>query len=184
MKLYFVRHCEVVERYHGRYNGHLDIPLSQKGKADAKLLAQKLSCVDFDRAFCSDLLRAKQTIEPFKLRCEIIYTERLREKSWGRHEGKSFAEITKEGLKYTTFTKWINDLDGENFHHYAQRLLEYFQNVLLKQKGENILVVTHAGVIKTLISLLNKIDLEESFSTPLPYGSYVCYHNERFILKS
>lgn len=186
MRIYFVRHAEVIEEYQGRYNGHIDIPLSDKGKADAKELAKKLSYIRFDKAFCSDLLRARQTIEAFDLDCEVVYTDRLREKSWGRHEGMSFDEITKEGLEYRNFEQWIEDLDGEPLQEYAARIWEYFETVLLKEKGENILVVTHAGVIKMLVSLNEKMSLEETFGISLSYGGYLVYEvkERRFILDS
>ena len=184
MQIYFVRHSEVIEEYQGCYNGHIDIPLSNKGREDAKRLARKLLHIKFDKAFCSDLLRARETIEAFDLECEIVYTEKLREKSWGRHEGMCFEEIVKEGLEYKSFKQWINDLDGEDLKSYAKRLLEYFNNTLLKQEGENILVVTHAGVIKMLISLTKGMSLDETFSISLPYSGYICYDTkcEKFLL--
>ncbi len=184
MRLYFVRHSEVIEAYQGRYNGHIDIPLSPKGKQDAKELAKKLSHIKFDKAFCSDLLRARETIAAFDLECEVIYTDRLREKSWGRHEGMSFEEITKEGLEYTSFEQWIAALDGERLESYAARLQEYFEEVLLGQKGENILVVTHAGVIKMLIALNEGMSLDETFAISLTYSSYVCFDrkNSKFLI--
>ncbi len=179
MKLYFVRHSEVIEEYQGKYNGHIDIPLSAKGKEDAKELAKKLSHIRFDKAFCSDLLRARQTIEAFELNCEIIYTSSLREKSWGRHEGKSFDEITAEGIVYENFEQWIAALGGETLEVYRRKLHTYFNDVLLAQKGENILVVTHAGVVKMLVSLLEGLTLEETFSIPLPYSGYLCYESSK-----
>ena len=184
MRLYFVRHSEVIEEYQGRYNGHIDIPLSQKGKEDAKKLAKKLSHIKFDGAFCSDLLRARETIEPFELECEVIYTDRLREKSWGRHEGMSFEEIVSEGLEYKTFEQWIADLDGERLESYAARLSEYFNEVLLKQNADNILIVTHAGVIKMLVSLSEGLSLDETFSISLPYSGYIVYDTnlKRFLI--
>ncbi len=178
MQIYFVRHSEVVKEYQGCYNGHIDIPLSSKGRVNAKELAKKLSHVKFDKAFCSDLLRARETIEPFELDCEIIYTERLREKSWGRHEGMSFEEITQEGLKYCNFEQWINALDGERFESYVKSVYEYFTNVILKQDAKNILVVTHSGVIKTLIALKKEIDIAKAFGIALPYGDYIRYDSE------
>ncbi len=179
MQIYFVRHSEVKEEYQGCYNGHIDIPLSNKGREDAKELAGKLSHIKFGKAFCSDLLRARETMEAFDLECEIIYTKRLREKSWGRHEGMCFEEIVKEGLEYRSFEQWINDLDGEDLESYAKRLLEYFENTLLKQKAENILVVTHAGVIKMLLSLTKGMSLDETFAIALPYSGYTVYDSQK-----
>ena len=179
MIVYFVRHSEVIEPYQGKYNGHIDIELSKKGKEDAKKLAKKLKDINFDMVFCSDLLRTRQTLEAFDLDLEVIYTKNLREKSWGVHEGKSFEEIQKEGITYTTFEKWIEDLDGEKLESYTKRVWDYFKNVILKQDAKNILVITHAGVIKTLISKEKNMSLDETFAISLPYSGYIIYDTQK-----
>ena len=173
MKLTLVRHSEVIQKYQHCYNGHIDIALSIKGKEDAKEIANKLKNFTFDKIYCSDLKRAKQTLEIFKLDIEPIYTQELREKSWGIHEGKSFEEIEKSGIKYKNFLQWITALDGEDIQSYIKRIENYFKEVIFRQDCEHILVVTHSGVIKTLLSILNQISIEEAFSIKLPYSSYI-----------
>jgi len=175
MKITLVRHAEVIQKYQGRYNGHIDIPLSQNGIAQAKKLAKELKNIKFDKVYCSDLLRAKQTLEQFNLNKEVVFSEKLREKSWGVHEGKSFNEIQATGIKYENFQQWISALDGEDIANYSQKIENYFKNTIFKQKEKNILVVTHSGVIKTLISILENISLEDAFAIKLPYASYKSY---------
>ncbi len=173
MKITLVRHSEVIEKYQGKYNGHIDIALSQKGKEDAKNLARKLKNIEFDKIYCSDLLRARETLTAFHAAQEIVYTSKLREKSWGKHEGKSFDEIIQSGLQYENFEQWISALDGEDFRDYKQNLKEYFYETIFKESAQNILVVTHSGVIKTLLSITKNIPLEEAFMMKLPYSSYI-----------
>lgn len=173
MKITLVRHSEVIKEYQGKYNGHIDISLSQKGKEDAKELAKKLQNISFDKIYCSDLLRAKETLEAFHHTLTPIYTKELREKSWGRHEGKSFKEIQDEGIEYENFEQWTASLDGESFSNYKQRIQEYFYETIFKEDMQNILVVTHSGVIKTLLSITKNISIEEAFTTKLPYSSYI-----------
>jgi len=168
-----VRHGEVLEEYQGKYNGHIDIGLSVNGKLQAKELGKKLKDRDFDRVYCSDLLRARETLQAFELDLEVSYTKELREKSWGRHEGKSFDEIQKEGIEYENFEQWIRALDGEDIDEYKEKIKHYFYKTLLKQESKNILVVTHAGVIKTILHLTKNISLEEAFSIKLEYSSCI-----------
>ncbi len=175
MKITFVRHAEVIEEYQGKYNGHIDISLSQNGKKQATELALKLQDEKFDKIYCSDLIRARQTLEAFKYGIEPIYTSELREKSWGRHEGKSFDEIQEEGIKYENFEQWISNLDGEDIQTYTQKVEQYFYTTILKQKSLNILVVTHSGFIKTLLSIVRKSQLEETFKVQIPYASYIIF---------
>jgi len=173
MKITFVRHAQVEEAYIGRYNGHIDIGLSENGKLQAKELAKKLQHEEFDKIYCSDLIRARETLEAFKLSGEVIFSDRLREKSWGVHEGKSFDEIVAEGIEYENFEQWISALDGEDIALYTKRVKEYFYNTILKDKSENILIVTHSGTIKSIISLIENIPLEKAFSVTLPYASFI-----------
>ena len=173
MRITLVRHAEVIQEYQGKYNGHIDIALSENGKLQAKTLAKELSSQIFDKVYSSDLLRAKETLNAFDIKIEPIYTKRLREKSWGRHEGKSFKEIEEEGIKYENFEQWIEALDGEDMQEYIQNIKEYFYETIFKQKAEDILVVTHSGVIKTLLSIIKNISLQEAFSMQLPYSEYV-----------
>jgi len=173
MILTLVRHGEVLKEYQGRYNGHIDIKLSDNGKFQAKELAKKLSHIKFDKIYSSDLLRAKETLMAFEPKAAVCFTEHLREKSWGRHEGKSFEEIEATGLKYENFEQWINALDGENIEDFVANVKEFFYQTIFKEDAKNILVITHSGIIKTLLYLTNNISLEEAFSTPLAYGGFI-----------
>lgn len=179
MKITLLRHAEVEERYKGCYNGHLDIPLSEAGHEQARRLAERFAGERFDAVYCSDLLRARQTLEPFGLDAEAIFTPLLREKSWGRHEGKRFEEIVaRERLAYENFEQWITALDGEGVEAYRERIAHFFMETLPKAEHQNVLVVTHAGVIRTLMHLVEGITLEEAFGIAFPCGFCVIYDTE------
>jgi broad specificity phosphatase PhoE len=174
MIITLLRHGEVDEAYKGCYNGHIDIGLSQRGKAEAKALAGAFKTEHFDAVFCSDLKRCRQTLEAFDLKIKPLYTQALREKSWGRHEGKRFEEIIKtESFAYASFEQWINALDGEEYPLYIERIEHFFKDFLPLSPHKNILVVTHAGVIRVLMHLLQNISLEEAFSKGFGYANYV-----------
>ena len=173
MKITLVRHSEVIKEYQGKYNGHIDIALSLKGKNDAKEIAKKLQDIKFDKVYCSDLLRARETLAAFRLSTKPVYTDRLREKSWGKHEGKSFEEIQNEGIEYIDFEQWLSALDGEDVQEYQKRVQKYFNEIIFQQKADNILVVTHSGVIKTILSFTKNISLNEAFTIELPYSSFI-----------
>lgn len=174
MKITLVRHAEVDEAYHNRYNGHIDIELSPKGHEEAKHLAQKLQDKGYDAVFCSDLKRCRQTLEAFELDIKPVYTSMLREKSWGRHEGKRFDEIIEtETFGYEDFEQWINALDGEAYPAYINRIKGFFTGFLPANPYEDVLVMTHAGVIRVLMHILQDISLEEAFSKNFAYSDYI-----------
>lgn len=179
MKITLVRHAQVIEEFQGKYNGHIDIPLSLDGKKDVKKLAKKLKAEKFDKIYCSDLLRARETLDAFEYKIKPIYTKELREKSWGRHEGKSFQEIQSEGIEYKNFKQWIDALDGEDILSYQRKIKNYFYKTIFRQKQQNILVITHAGVIRTILSIVKNCSLEETFMFKLPYSSYITLNTDK-----
>ena len=168
MKITLIRHAEVEEKYIGCFNGHIDIELSSQGKKEAKILAHTFANDDFDGVFCSDLKRAKQTLSYFSHAKDAIYSEMLREKSLGEHEGKKFEEL---GIKYENFDQFINALDGENIDEFVSKIKDFFYSYLPSLEKKNILIISHAGVIRTMLSLHENISLEKAFSKDIPYSS-------------
>ena len=169
MKITLVRHGEVDRRYLGAYNGHIDISLSHTGHAQALALAQKFQNRDFDAYFCSDLLRAKETLAPLHVRA--LYSQKLREKSWGAHEGMRYEEIVQsEGIGYKDFYQWLEVLDGENYLHFIARVKKFFYEELPVMGHEDVFIMTHSGVIRVLHHLHKGISLEEAFSLNVPYA--------------
>lgn len=179
MKITLIRHTEVDEAYHGCYNGHIDISLSQTGHEQANELAKHFNSHSFDAVFCSDLIRAKDTLKPFFEAKNALYTDKLREKSWGKHEGLSFDEIIAQNeIVYEDFLQWINALDGEPYELYIQRVEEFFFKFLPSLNKDNVLVVTHAGVIRVLMSIVKRLTLEDAFSISFPYSAYAVYESD------
>ena len=209
MTITLVRHGEVEEAYHRCYNGHNDIALSAKGREEAKQLAKFLKDQTFDTIYSSDLRRCRETTEqlltsvipakagihepkhssntdsliPASAGMTIfptpIYTQQLREKSWGKHEGMTFdAIVSQEAFIYKDFLQWINALDGEPYPQYIHRVKTFFTKTLPQTGYNNVLVVTHAGVIRVLMHILQGISLEAAFSINFPYSAYTTLKSE------
>ena len=62
VKLYVVRHTESFWNYEGIFCGCINSPLDKKGIRKAKEIGEKIKNIKFDLAFCSSLIRTKQTI--------------------------------------------------------------------------------------------------------------------------
>ena len=82
------------------------------------------------------------------------------------------AIVEEEALKYEGFLQWITALDGEPYDAYISRIEAFFTRELPQQTYEKVLVVTHAGVIRVLMHLLQNISLEAAFSVDFPYSAY------------
>lgn len=181
MKIALVRHGEVDNAYLGCYNGHIDIGLSERGRDQAKALAEAFRGHAFDAVYCSDLLRARQTLAPFSLDVAPVYTEKLREKSWGRHEGMNFeAIVQRDGLVYENFEQWLNALDGEPIDTFIGRVCRFFLEELASKPHQEVLVMTHAGVVRVLMHLLKGLSLQEAFSVDFPYSAHTMLESDRW----
>lgn len=177
MSIVLLRHTEVQEEFVGAYNGHIDIPLSIKGQADAKKLSYKFQSMQFEKIFCSDLLRAKQTLEALELSQNVTFTPLLREKFWGENEGKKYQEIVESSnQEYENFSQWLEVVGGESVEDFTKRVLEFFCAI----EEQNVLVVTHSGVIKIVLAKLYNLTLEEAFSQTFGYGAFVELQKDNF----
>jgi broad specificity phosphatase PhoE len=184
MKLILVRHGEVEESYKGCYNGHIDIGLSKKGLVDAQNLKNKLKRFSFDGVYCSDLIRTKDTLKAFIDTKDVTYHEDLREKSWGKCEGMSYDDIVKSyNIEYKDFTSWVDALGGEGIKEFQKRVNGIIFQHILKQNKECVLVVTHGGVIKSFISQVRGICLEDAFGIDIPYASFIVYDSKTKVLE-
>jgi probable phosphoglycerate mutase len=63
MRILLARHGETKWNAEGRYQGQVDVPLSEVGEAQARKLGDRLRDVRIDRAVSSPLSRAKRTAE-------------------------------------------------------------------------------------------------------------------------
>jgi len=171
MNIYLVRHAEVEEKYLGCYNGWIDISISEKGHGQACELSERLKGIGFDKVYSSDLKRCKESLEYFGFE-SVFYENSLREKQWGENEGFSYDQVCKNNsTEYRDFNQWIEVLGGESMESFNARIKDVFFNKILLDKVDNILVMTHAGVIRTILSGLGKKSVEESFKFNIPYAS-------------
>jgi broad specificity phosphatase PhoE len=157
--IYLIRHGETEWNKNGRFQGHLDIELSEEGLRQGELVSKKLENVNFQGIYTSDLKRAYKTAEiiakphqmPLK---ELIGLKEINVGIWGGMTLKEIKESYGEEFK-----KWNNDSEyrvekGESFNDLTLRVAETITNIMESHKGEAICVVTHGGVIKSYIGSL------------------------------
>lgn len=155
--LYLVRHGETDWNTKGIIQGHSDIPLNKNGINQAKNLAKKLRSVNFSAVFSSDLLRAKKTAEIIAMekKLAIKTTIALRERYFGKYEGKHYSllhkdEIKKMLLKYKKLAE-KNKLNIDTIETNEQmfnRFIPFIREIAVGYSGKNVLIVTHGGVIR------------------------------------
>lgn len=98
MRVLLCRHGETAWNAEGRYQGQIDIPLSETGERQAAALGERLKSIPIARAVASPLSRARRTAElTLGDRAGILQTdEGFLEIAHGAWEGKLAAEIALE----------------------------------------------------------------------------------------
>jgi probable phosphoglycerate mutase len=97
--LLLARHGETDWNREGRWQGNADIPLNERGRAQAGELAERLRPFAPIRAFASDLRRAAETARIAALRLGLDPPELvagLRERSYGVWEGRTKTECERD----------------------------------------------------------------------------------------
>jgi 2,3-bisphosphoglycerate-dependent phosphoglycerate mutase len=155
LELTFIRHGETIWNAEGRFQGHLDSPLTALGIRQAKALNKRLSGQSFDTLYSSDSGRVLQTASLVFPNKPSQQDMRLREIHYGVIEGKTRAEFsTQEEAMYThtqedRFYRRITH--GENWQDLQTRLQDWMNSL---PKEGRVAVVTHGGVIRAALFLL------------------------------
>lgn len=165
--IYFVRHGETDWNAIGRLQGHSDIPLNQAGLTQAIALREKLANISFAAAFSSDLSRARETarlILSSSASASLIESPSLRERYAGDFEGKHVSHydqslkehfdimqtLSKE--EYLSY-KWHPTV--ETPHEVYNRVWQFLSSQIQAYLGQNILVVSHGGVLRAFLDYLH-----------------------------
>ena len=90
-------HAETEWTAQGRYQGHADVPLSERGLEQAKGLQRRLAAEPIEAIVSSDLRRSRQTAERIASAhaVEPVFEPRLRELHFGQWEGLTYADLQR-----------------------------------------------------------------------------------------
>ncbi len=165
MRMVLLRHAESEANANGVLQGHIDSPLTDHGRNQARLLAQKLKKAgdSFDSIFSSDLSRASDTAKIVGEALDINsieLTPLLREMDLGILAGKKRKNLNLEE-KILLESAWKDHSNripnGESINEFISRLKRFINIIeLLDPQPISLLVVTHGGSIYHILkSILN-----------------------------
>lgn len=164
MNIFLVRHGDDDEQYRG---GWSSLPLTQLGIEKVKKLADFFSNeqedIKIDRIISSDLKRAKMTADIIneKLNVKIKYDERLRENNNGILAGMLNEEAIKKfpNMYFSILEYDERFLEGESPKEFYERIKEAFFSIVNENNDvENLMLVTHAGVINIIYHIISNIE--------------------------
>jgi alpha-ribazole phosphatase len=178
-EILFIRHAETDMA--GTFCGHSDPPLNMRGRTQLSKLLRALSTESINEVYASDLLRTRETAEAIAADRAIEYHLRpgLREISFGQWEGLNWREVEQRHTAYAQ--RWIAEYpdlpapDGESISDFERRVLAEVNLLIVKADTNDIAVVTHAGVLRTVLCRLHGCLEEEAWELTRAYCSIVRY---------
>lgn len=157
-QIHLIRHGAVDEIKKGAYIGTTDVKLSADGVRELKELDEKFIYPGTPVIFTSPLKRCIETCRILYPQIKPIIIDQLSECSFGEWEGLTADDLAgKEDFK-----KWlagdtsVKPPKGESGADFTRRVCNVFQSIvdgLIKTGNTNCVIVTHGGVIMTLLAV-------------------------------
>jgi len=162
MKLYVARHGQTQWNAENRVCGSTNLPLTDLGKDQAKLLAEKVKEYNIDVIIASPMMRAMQTAGAVSIATGIpvIMDDRLREHDYGSFEGADRNSDEYWAQKYQFAAKFPK---GESVLQLAQRVYNLLDDVKKTYPDKNVLLVCHGGVSRMIKTYFEDMANDEFF---------------------
>jgi alpha-ribazole phosphatase len=181
----FMRHPAIAATGE-RCIGQTDVELSAEGQTTLISLAENACRQRPDRILCSDLQRCRLLGEAIATRLGLCLEPDpiWREVSFGRWENRTWRDIQEKEPR--ALSEWMADLEkvsppgGESFQQLQARVLSAISNRLTTPEDgateRRTFLVTHAGVIRAVVSAFSNLPLRRVFQYPVSYGGQTSFH--------
>ena len=171
MEIFVIRHTQVAVK--NICYGQTNVPLADTFAEEAAKYKNDLPD-NFDAVFCSPSARCKELSKTLNYG-NVIFENAIIEMNFGDWEGKKWNDIEQAQLDV-----WMNNFVSEKPPN-GENLLELFERVKLfldnlrQQKFDQVLLITHAGVIRCIWAYILEIPLQNIFKLPVGHGEiFIC----------
>lgn len=184
-KLIIVRHGITSWNKEGRWQGLIDIPLSEEGKRQIDETDETIRDLKIDVIYTSPLARVRQSqwvlVKDLKLDCPVVESPALSERDYGIYAGKNKWDFEKE-VGHIEFEKvrrgWKTPIpDGETIEDVYNRVVPFYKETILKDlvAGKNVLVVSSGNTLRALIKYLDNLSESEVEQLDLGFAAIFVY---------
>jgi len=195
-KLVLVRHGQSQWNLENRFTGWVDVPLSDKGREEARQAGLALKGVHFDCAFTSVLIRAQDTLKIIleqtgQTSLPIENDQALNERHYGALQGLNKKETAaKYGDEQVHIWRRSYDVPppstktelnpegiSESLKDTAARTLPYFKAKILPlvKAGKTVLVSAHGNSLRSIVMDLEHMTKEQVLELNIPTGIPITY---------
>ena len=154
MRIYVIRHGQSEANLKTAHAGWSQVPLTEKGIAQAQAVQPRLRELHFDKVIVSDLLRARQTAENALPGYDYTYDWRIREIGVGQLEGELVSDCeAKLGESYirNRQNRDFTAYGGENLEIMQARIGSFMDDLTKESEDAQIAVVCHEGAIFCMV---------------------------------
>ncbi len=169
-----LRHGEIEQAQPRRFVGQRDLPLTERGREQARAWSPVLAKLPLAGAWCSDLSRCRETAELALAKSGVSATPLpgLREISLGRWEGLTTDEVRQrfcgEFERRGANLAQVAPAGGESFSQAQDRVWTALTGILTGRTGM-LLVVAHAGVNRAILCRILGVPLNNLFQLGQDY---------------
>jgi probable phosphoglycerate mutase len=180
MELHLIRHGQTNWNEERRVQGQSESELTSLGIQQAQELGERISQLNFDKIFCSSSKRTRQTAEHVfpDRQHDIEFLDSLREIFLGPWEGRLYDDIqTEEADSHRHFWQepHLFDVKGaETFYDLQNRAVTAVEPMLGEHHQQQVVIVSHGALIKSLLSHIEGRPMHELWAPPLMHN---CAHS-------
>ena len=179
MKIYIMRHGETAWNAENRILGSTDMPLNEKGRAQAREAAEKMKDIRFDVIYTSCLSRSMETgLAVAALQdCPVIHEPCLNEHDFGEFEGKDRLSEFYQSEKRKCFKRYPG---GESFLDVAARVYPFISSLMEDSslQDKTVLITSHGGICRVITSYFRDMENEEFVSFAMPNCGYELIYSD------
>jgi alpha-ribazole phosphatase len=156
-KIILIRHGEVTWNKQACYTGWTDLPLTENGVEQARLVSERLRSEPLEAVYCSDLQRARVTAEIIAAPHGLtpVQDRDLRELNYGEWEGVAEEDLP---VKYPElYPVWAgNPADtptpcGESFSQLLERVSRVASRIMEAHPDGTVAIVAHKSANRVLL---------------------------------
>ena len=188
--LILARHGESTFNLENRFTGWIDVPLTDKGREEARTIAHKIKRYHIDKAYSSSLQRTVESLQIVlkELHCEnipVVHSAELNERHYGDIQGLNKKE-TASHYGESLVHQWRRSFSiappgGESLKDASGRILSFFDQRILEdiRSNMNVLVVVHGNTMRAIMKKLDSLTDVEIMDLNIATGEVIVYEFDK-----
>ena len=154
MKMWMIRHAQTEYNKQRRYQGRLDLPISEEGRRSLVPYGEPVR-----RVYVSTLRRTAQTARILFPGAQLVEVPGLEEMDFGRFDGHTSEELESDPAYQEWVDSWCTTVipGGESRQQFSERIVNAMTRLITQAAAdgeEQLVIVAHGGTIMSALEAL------------------------------